>query len=445
MNIAHPLIRRAVPIVAGAATLLLTACSEPEIVLPGLREDIRPEGAAPTQIAITARETRAIRLPSATSNSSWPQAFGTPAFRTAHPALRTTPQRVWSVGIGAGDSRRQRITASPIVGGGLIYTLDAAARVSAVTPSGAVRWSADVTPSRSNEGDATGGGLAYDNGTVYVSLGFGDLVALDATSGAVRWRQRLDATGSGMPTVSDGIVYVVAGDETGWAIDAATGRVRWQVDATPSIANVLGAPAPAITARLAVFAFGSGEVVATFKSGGVQRWTATVSGQREGVALARYSDLTGMPVVVGNSIYVGNQSGRLVSLDAENGARNWTLQQGTTGPAWPAGDSIFAITDTQQLIRVDAGSGEIIWAAPLPGFTRETGGRRVEIFAHYGPVLAGGRVVVVSNDGRLRSFSPESGALVGTVDIPDGATSPPAVAGNTLYVLSTTGDLHAFR
>ena len=35
------------------------------------------------------------------------------------------------------------------------------------------------------------------------------------------------------------------------------------------------------------------------------------------------------------------------------------------------------------------------------------------IYAHYGPVLAGGRLVVASSDGVLRFFSPTDGALVG--------------------------------
>ena len=59
--------------------------------------------------------------------------------------------------------------------------------------------------------------------------------------------------------------------------------------------------------------------------------------------------------------------------------------------------------------------------------------------------VAGGRVRVASSDGLLRSFDPKNGALVGSVEIPDGATTAPAVAGGVLYVVSTKGELHAFR
>ncbi|MCV6585148.1 MAG: PQQ-like beta-propeller repeat protein [Marinibacterium sp.] len=434
--------RRAVLTLGVAA--LLSACAQPDVILPGAREAVDP-ARDDSRIFIDATESRPIRLPSATRNASWEQGFGTPAFRTDNPALAAQPSLVWSTRIGQGDSRRQRIVATPMVGGGRVYTLDAVATLSATSQSGAPLWSVDLTPSDAKSTDATGGGIAYADGTVYVSLGFGEVIAVDATSGGVRWRQRIDGTGSGQPTVSGGILYLVSGDQTGWAIDAKSGRVLWQLEGGASAANVLGAPAPAISSKFALFAFGSGEVAAAFKTGGVQRWSANISGARAGVAVSRYGDLTGEPVIVGNTVYVGNQSGRLVALDLDSGTRRWTLLQGTAGPVWPAGDSVFAITDTAQLIRVDAASGDIIWAKPLPGFVKENPRKHAAIVANYGPVMAGGRLRVVSGDGLMRSFDPTNGALLGTVEIPDGASTRPSVAGGTLYVVSRKGDLHAFR
>lgn len=425
----------------GAVALLLSACSEPEVILPGKREPLR-EGET-VQGAVAA--SKPIRLPAQKSNAAWPQGFGTAAYRTDNAALRAQPQRIWSVAIGEGDGKRQRITAEPVVGGGLIYTLDAAARVTAVAPNGGVVWSRDLVPAGEGEGHATGGGMAYDGGTLYVSSGFGRLTALDATSGAQRWQQRLDATGSGRPTVRDGLVYLVAGDATGWAINAKDGRIAWQIEGTPSVGNVLGAPAPALTSDLVIFAFASGDVIASFRKGGLRRWSASVSGQRKGRSVARIADITGGPVVVGNRVYVGNHSGRTVALETQLGQRQWTTDEGAVDPVWPAGDSLFQISDRGQLIRLNAADGSLIWSKDLPGFLKDKPRKRGEIVASYGPILAGGRLVVASNDGLLRFFRPEDGALLGQVEVPGGATSSPVVAGGTLYVVSTKGELHAFR
>ena len=429
-----------------SALTALSACQTPELILPGKRESLRAGmGEDPAMTAPIENVSRPISLPASRNNAEWPQSFGTESFRTANAALRIAPQRIWSVRIGEGDGRRVRITADPVVGGGLIYTLDSGARVSGVTPAGQIAWSADLTPPADSEGQATGGGLAYADGTLYVSLGFGRLAALDARSGAVRWIQRLEATGSGQPLVVGGIVYLVAGDDTGWAVNASNGRIEWQFDVAPSITNVLGAPAPVLAGDLVVFAFGGGDLVATFRRGGLRRWSATVSGQRLGLAVSRISDITGAPVVAGNRVYVANFSGRMVALDAGSGERIWTARQGAISPVWPAGGSVFAVTDLNQLARLDAADGSVIWAVDMPKFVKDKPKRRAEVYANYGPILAGGRLVTASSDGYLRFFSPQDGSLVATAEIPGGATTGPVVAGSTLYVVSANGELHAFR
>ena len=428
--------------VAALTLTVLAACEEPEAILPGAREDIRPASDLET---VETRGSKPFSAPSQSANASWPQSPGTAAFRTTNAALRGTPQRVWSASIGKGDSRKQRITATPVVAGGLVYTLDSGASVAAVSPQGQVVWKTDLIPPRDGDEDATGGGMAYADGILYVSSGFGRLTALDAKSGAIRWQERLNATGSGAPLVSDGLLYLVAGDETGWTINTKDGRIAWQIEGTPSVGNVLGAPAPVLTSDLAVFAFGSGDVAATFKRGGIRRWNASVAGGRRGRAAAQIVDVTGGPMVAGDTIYIGNHSGRTVAFDAATGERRWTANEGAVDRVWPAGDSVFLISDRSQLVRLDASDGSVIWAQDLSGFVKDRPGRRGPIFANYGPILAGGRLVVASSDGQLRFYNPVDGSQIYQVEIPGGATTGPVVAGQTLYVVSTKGDLHAFR
>lgn len=426
----------------------LVGCSEPEVLLTGEREDLRADQAEtrlPRAPDTDINQRRSIRLAAQSANTSWTQSFGSSTYRTSHPALSATPSRIWSTRIGAGDGRRARVTASPVVGGGLIYTLDSGAQVAAVRPDGTLVWSVNLVPPTDDAEDATGGGLAYANGTLYVSSGFGRLTALDASNGAVRWRQRLDSTGSGTPLVHDGLIYLVAGDDTGWAVRADTGRIAWQLTGTPSVANVLGAPAPVLAGKFTLFAFGSGEVTGAFRRGGATRWSTTVSGERIGRVTARIGDITGSPVVVGSRVYVGNHSGRMAALNTDTGERIWTVRQGALGPVWPAGDSLFVISDFNQLVRMNASDGALIWVQDLPGFVRNKPRRRAEVFAHYGPIVAGGRVVVASNDGFLRFYAPEDGSLVSTIEVPGGATTAPVVANRTLYLVSRDGQLHAYR
>ncbi|MCX8224933.1 MAG: PQQ-binding-like beta-propeller repeat protein [Sulfitobacter sp.] len=436
---------------AVVASLLLSACAEPQVILPGVREDIRSvlqsdEGfEAPADQPVPENTSRAISLPAMTNNASWSQSAGTPSTRISHASLSAAPQLAWSANIGKGDSRKQRINATPVVAGGRIFTIDSSALVTATSASGATLWSRDLTPSTDGQGDASGGGLAVDGDTLYVSLGFGTVTAIDTSSGATRWEQDIEATGSGAPTVYGNLVYFTSGDDLGWALNKNNGRVQWQTGSSTVVGNVFGAPAPAISPEIAVMAFGSGEVQGLFRQGGLSRWDTSVVGKRPGRALANVSDITSGPVIAGNTVYVGNMSGRLAAVSLSGGESQWIAREGVVGPVWPAGDSVFAVTELNELVRLDASTGQRVWGVKLPNFVKEKPKRQSEVFAHYGPILAGGRVIIASNDGVLRSFDPTNGALVGTTTIPGGATTAPVVAGGTLYVVSSKGQLHAFR
>ena len=427
---------------AAAAALVLVGCGERELILPGERLALDAEpGLAPDGPL----GPRPIALAAPRDVAAWTHVNGTPEHRVVHPALGPLRGLAWSAEIGQGDTRRHRITATPVVAGGRVFTLDALAGVAAHDLSGRPLWFADLTPPLERPTDASGGGLAYDGGTLYVTTAFGRLAALDAATGGLRWVQRLGAAATGTPTVRDGIVYAVSRDATGWAIEADTGRVAWQVAGLPDPAGFVGPAGPAVSERLAVFPFASGELRAVFRRGGAPAWRASVRGDRVGRSLAAFDDVTGDPVFADGRVYVGNATGRVAAFDPGTGDRLWTAREGAVGPVWPAGGSLFLVSDASELVRLDAATGSAIWRVELPGFTRERPSRRKAVFAHHGPVLAGGRLWVASSDGLLRAFDPRDGRLAGSVAVPGGATTAPVVAGRTLYLVSGEGRLLAYR
>lgn len=433
----------------GLALLTMAACDNSELVLDGPRFDVRsdvpvlgadlPDGGAPTS------DAPEFDAPAQSNNTDWTHRGGGPTHQVTHPALGTSLTQIWQAGIGQGNTKRGRITADPIVGGGRIFTMDSASQVVATGNDGATLWSRALVPVTDKATDASGGGLAYGSNTVIAATGFGEIFALDATSGAIKWRQKLDAPVTSAPTLVDNLVYVVTRDSRGWAVDLENGRLRWQVPGAPTGAFVVGGAGPAVSDRLAIFPFGSGEIVATLKNSGVRAWSSSVSGQRRGRAYAGVGDITGDPVLVGDTIYAANHAGRTVAMEVTTGSRKWTATEGALGPVWPAGDSVFLINDQAQLMRLNAETGETIWAQDLPYFTRVKPKRRNAIYAHRGPILAGGRLIVASDDGLLRSFDPSNGALLNSVALPGGAASTPVVANGVLYVVTGKGNLVAFR
>jgi outer membrane protein assembly factor BamB len=421
-------------IAAALALTLLAACGDDQVILPGERFDIRPGGA-------TMNQALPIALPAATANADWLHR----TMRPAHPALGPNLQPVFAASIGEGDSRRARITGEPVVAGGLVYTVDARARVTATNTSGQTIWARDLTPERFRRDAASGGAVSFGGGRLYVSTGFGEVHALNAANGEVIWTKNLNAPVNAAPTFAGDVIYIVGRDSTAWALDAATGLTRWQRTGTPSVTTFSGSAAAAVSGETVVLPFPSGEVLAAFAAGGLPRWSNVVAGDRVGRAASLISDIAGGPVIDGNRVYVASFGGRSVAFDLTSGDRIWTAGEGAVGPIWAAGGSVFMVNDISELVRLDASNGNPIWRVKLPDFLGENTRRQRAVVAHFGPVLAGGRLLVASSDGLIRQFDPTSGALIGTLDVPGGAASAPVVAGQTVYVIAKTGQLHAFR
>ena len=192
--------------------------------------------------------------------------------------------------------------------------------------------------------------------------------------------------------------------------------------------------------------FPSGEVLTTYPDGGIVRWRSVVSGERLGSVASLIKDISSDPVITGDTVFIGNFGGRTVSFDLETGDRNWTAAEGAISAVWPVSDAVFLINDIGELVRLDRQSGEPVWRVALPTFEEDQNTRRQRsVVAHYGPILAGGRLIVTSSDGLIRQFDPVSGTSLGNIALPGGAASGPVVATGTLYVVSKDGRLHAFR
>lgn len=446
-------IARLLPILAlGAGVAVLAGCQK-ELILQGERFSVREPIEAslpvagqplPKPQAEAANLSRPISLPAVT-NADWPQRGGNSRHTSPHGALQTSPQLLWQVAIGQGDSRKNRVSAAPVAAAGRVFTLDAASHVQATSYGGAVLWTADLA-GRVDGGDAlSGGGLAVDGGTLFVTTTFGDLVALEAASGRILWKQNLGSPASGAPTPAGAVVYVVGRDGSAWAVDTKDGRVRWTLNGVPGRLGSLSSAAPAVGDQTVIFPYAGGGLSAALRNSGVRVWDSPLNGARLGHAYTIDQDVTGDPVLSGNAVYAGTAAGKTVAVDAASGNRLWTAGEGALGAPLVVGGSVFVISDENRLVRLDAANGAAIWAVDLPYFAATKVKKRQAIVPQYGPVLAGGRLVVASADGVLRFFNPVDGGALGSVALPGGAASSPALAGGLLFVVSRTGQLLAFR
>ena len=457
MNIFKVYPRRTLATLSLAAFGLLVGCSESERTLKGDRIDARlplgmsshmvsgPDSSVVRTVDLLKRpnSSRTLNVPPMEVVTTWSHINGNPSHLAVHSALPSQLDLAWSVSIGEGNSRKHRLTASPVVAGETIFAMDSKSKVSAVSSDGDVIWSAKLIPPFENADDVSGGGLAYGDGILFVTTGFGELYALDSTTGQVRWVQELGAPAMA-PTVAGDLVFVVTRDSKAWAVEVAGGRLRWSwVGAEAAAGSTLGA-SPAFAENAVYLAYPSGEIGSIDATSGLLRWIATFASSGASVK-SSITAITGAPVVAGEVLYATKQVGKTVAIDVGSGNILWSVFEGSSGPVLPVGDSVFLVSDLAQLIRLEALGGDLIWSVKLPDSTRGSLLNSGTAILHFGPVLAGGQLMVVSSDGQIRRFDPTDGDLISTTRMRSGAAMGPVIVDGTLYVLANDGTLNAYR
>ena len=397
-------------------------------------------------------------LPAAQPIAEWPVPGGTPEQSVEHVAAGANLTIAWRRGLGvSGANRAHYVTAPPIMAEGKVFAMDGQAHVSAHDArSGGQVWNTNLQSRDKRDKDGYGGGLAYANGKVFVTSGYRMVTALDAKSGRVLWQSKTDQPIHSAPNVAEGRVFAVTIDDQLLAFDADKGQQIWNYQAIIEPARILAASSPAITGDEVISGFGSGELVAQRTTNGNDIWgPQALSQSSRNNALSEIRDIAGRPVVYRGDVFAASHAGLFSAIDLRSGMPRWSLPLSSQTTPWPAGDVVYVISTTGQLVCVARDSGQIYWVqdlnAPPPTNTLTTRGRRrkqpkAPKKAYWaGPILASNRLIVVSSNGDLRALDPKTGDTQRTIKLGAPAMQSPIAAGNMLYVVTEKAELIAIR
>ena len=166
-----------------------------------------------------------------------------------------------------------RITSSPAVSGGLVffgsydsnfYAVDAATGQLKwkFATAGERRFSAThlhgaepAAESMPDPFDLYLSSPAVADGSVYFGSGDNNIYALDAASGALKWKFKTGDVVHASPALSDGTLFVGSWDSYFYALDSATGKEKWRFKTgeDPNIHNQVGIQSSAAVADGVVY------------------------------------------------------------------------------------------------------------------------------------------------------------------------------------------------
>lgn len=449
-----------------AAGVLLTGCADSLPSLPKVK-DLNPfaEKQQPLpgrRVAILKGDETAtgalqdtsagpVSLPPPRANDTWTQPGGDPNNAPGHLAYGGGRQKAWSVDVGTGSSKVGRITASPIVYDGRIYTLDADGRVSAFPLSGgSAVWTASLKPSVGDKpqpgftsqifslgggdsGGGYGGGLAIDNGKLFATSGYGAVFALDPASGKAIWEKNLGVPVRASPTAASDRVFIITSEGRFLCLSAVDGTELWATRGLPQQASRVMAVSPAVDGDLVVVPYPSGDLVALKVSDGSAVWSESLARMRTTSQLSSLSDAA-RPAIDNGVVFAIGHAGRMVATQAQNGERLWTINVPGTQAPYVAGDSVFVVDTNANLMAINRKDGKVQWTTKLSGGST---------FA--GPVLAGGLLWLTSNTGQLVAVDATTGNVSGQQDLGDPAFIAPVIAQGRMYVLTDDATLIALN
>lgn len=187
--------------------------------------------------------------------------------------------------------------------------------------------------------------------------------ALDARSGAIRWRFHENGTGwptQSAPTVQGNTVYITQGTTNIiYALDVQTGAKIWSHDAGDRLIST-----PLVTGQNVIIGTWNGLVLALDASTGAQVWRYNVNS-----ALAPGSPqdgIAGSPAAALGMVFIGTYSGNVLALDAATGQLRWERAIASPVQSVPvvAGGTLY-VGGGQNTYALSASDGTPLWNLPL--------------------------------------------------------------------------------
>ncbi len=406
--------------------------------LPGRREAVmvtaRGMVADPT-------DHRTVALPAPVLNADWAQAGGNPAHVVGNVAVGEM-QRVWRRSIGEGGGYRQKITATPVIAGGVVFTMDSDGSVSAFdAATGSRHWNTD-TQGEKDRSTNVGGGIAVAGGTLYATTGRGEALALDVSNGKIKWRASIGVPARSAPTVVEGQLFLSTIDERLLALSTSDGKQIWSYQASAAATIVLGEPAPAFSDGLVVAGFGSGDLVALRADTGTLAWSDNLAGGRGRASLSDLSAIRALPVIVDSVVFAIGVGGLFVAIDLRSGRRIWEREASGQNTPCVTGDWIFVLTVDQQLACLSRAEGRIRWLTQLARY--EDVARSRDPIYWTGPLLGSGHLYLAGSTERLTAVNPQTGEVLGQMNLPDAVSVNLVAAGGKMFVVTDDSSIIAF-
>lgn len=294
-------------------------------------------------------------------------------------------------------------------------------------PTGATVWKTDA-------GVKLSAGAGVGEGLVLAGGGKGELLALDLANGQLRWKVTLSSEVTGQLLAANEIVIARTGDGRVHGLAVADGSRKWLYSRNLPVLSLRGSGGMVVRDNVLYTGFPGGKLVALNAANGAQLWEATVALPRGATELERVADVMGNPVVDERQVCAVAYQGRVACFDRRNGAPLWARDISSNSGLAMDDRNVYVTDDKDAVTAYDKSGGRAGW--------RQDKLARRQVTA---PLALGAWVVVADAEGYVHVLSSEDGSFVARAKVDSSVRTAPADIGPGFVVQTAKGSVVAFR
>ena len=315
----------------------------------------------------------------------------------------------------------------PVAAGDDVFAAGGSQVVRIAVASGNTVWKTDA-------GVKLSAGAGVGQGLVLAGSGKGDLLALDQATGQLRWKVTLSSEVTGQLLAVADIVIARTGDGSVHGLSVADGSRKWLYTRNLPALSLRGSGGMVVRDGMLYVGFPGGKLVALDASNGAQLWEATVALPRGATELERVADVMGNPAADERQVCAVAYQGRVACFDRRNGAPLWARDTSSNSGLAMDDRNVYVTDDKDAVTAYDKTSGRAGW--------RQDKLARRQVTA---PLALGDWVVVADREGVVHVLSAEDGSFVARASVDSSVRTAPVDIGPGFAVQTDKGSVVAFR
>ena len=413
---------------------LLSSCAllddEDENILPGKRESVYE-----SDEKVILKANKRIKLEKPKIISNWSQQHQNLKNHLFHFKSSSILKLKKKIRLGDINLDKIQYITPPIISKNTIFYSDNDYNIiSKNIDTGKLNWSIKLEFEK-EENFSLVSGFFLDNKTLFFSTGLGNVYAVSAIEGKIKWFKKFGIQFSRPPVISKNKIFLVSDDNQLYAINKIDGEVEWSHLGNIEELSIIGGSKPALDQGIIVVSYSSGEIFALDESNGSVIWFDDISTSNF-FSKTNINDIQSPICIEKGRLFVPTFSNKLLVYDLKTGKKSWDVKLSSISPMVISGEIIYVIDINGKLMSIDKLSGKLLWAVQLRS---KKGDKEIN---WSGPLLSSYKLLVVSSEGTVLSLSPFTGETISKIKIKGSFISEPIQVNEKIYLISKEGSLY---